>query len=337
MAELYMITDGRRTSYVEFESPRTGAIATTNVWRQRKPFNKGLLENIMGKWAYVPRPSGPIAAPVPVDLRSLPQLLLEDPQGRRIMEFDEWPRDGRPASGRIIRPDGWTDRVTMTRVAAKVDPAKAWMGLCFKGGVTVVAAGKEALVGSLWNLGSDDIGFPFVAVSDRLGLGAGASGGLSLCIGYGFTTAQAALGTGLGGWDFNLSLGPRWSAWLKAARLANPETAKGFMKLARLRVPMPRNISGLMSISAEVVHSENALNLFKNLIGLSNFDDRMRCVVTFDLPISGGLEISVVTTDGKVVAVDPISAQRYLTELAGGDAAMVQRMRYDSIRARKEF
>lgn len=314
MGEGYMITDGRRTCYLELDNPRTGVIQTTNIWRQHKPFNKSLLENLMGSWSY----GSSARAFVERSLygSQTPQLQLTDPHGRCIMEFQTLPTDDRPTFGEIIRPDGWRDNVIMSNMTFKVDLTRAWMGLAFKGGATAVVAGEEVSVGSLWNLGSDQVGFPYVTTASRSGLGAGASGGLALAFGYGFKDARGAVGTEFGGLDFSLSLGARWSSLLKAARFANPQTATRIMRmlsvLAQVRTSELRTVAGLMQVTSRFVHNEAAINLFKNVIGLSSFDDTTRCLVTFDLPISGGLELSIFSSQGKIIAADYASAEKYL-------------------------
>ncbi|HEX2891121.1 hypothetical protein [Vineibacter terrae] len=320
MGECYVISNGGRCCYIEFETVRTGAISTSQNWRQRPPFNKSLLENIIGTWASIaPVSSTYGGARIPGGGSMTATVFLEDQNHRQIMQLDRLPAVGETASGVIIRPDGWRDKIVIARMAPRVDPAKAWIGAGLKGGVTVVAGGKEALVGSLWNLHSADLGFPFVATASRVGLGAGASGGVVLCLGYGFDSPQGALGIGLGGWDFNLSLGARWSAWLKSLRLANPKTAGALAKLIRaltqVRTSQIKSLDSLMQLTSGFVHNEGMINLFKNLVGLSNFDDRTKCLITFDLPASGGLEVSIVYTDGSVVAVDGPSAAKYIGSL----------------------
>ena len=77
-----------------------------------------------------------------------------------------------------------------------------------------------------------------------------------------------------------------------------------------------------MQVTSRFVHSEGAINLFKNVIGLSSFDDTTRTLVTFDVPMaSGGLELSIFKTSGKIVAVDMASTQKYLEELTSAGPA----------------
>ncbi len=320
MGDCYVISNGGRCCYIEFESVRTGAISTTQNWRQRPPFNKSLLENIIGTWSHIaPVRSAYGGASIPGGGALTATIFLEDQSHRQIMQLDRFPAVGETANGVIIRPDGWRDKIVIARMAPRVNPAKAWIGAGFKGGVTVVAGGKEALIGSLWNLHTPDLGFPFAATASRSGLGLGASGGVVLCLGYGFDNPQGALGIGLGGWDFNLSLGARWSAWLKSLRLANPKTAGALATLIRALVQVRgsqiKSLDSLMQLTSRFAHNEGTINLFKNLVGLSNFDDRMKCLITFDLPASGGVEVSIVYTDGSVVAVDGPSAGKYLQSL----------------------
>ena len=106
---------------------------------------------------------------------------------------------------------------------------------------------------------------------------------------------------------------------IRLRTLANPQTAGRLAKvvgaLTAVRVSQITSIDALMRMTSSFVHSEASINLFKNLVGLSNFDDRMKCLITFDLPASGGVEVSIVVTDGSVVAVDGESAAKYLKSM----------------------
>jgi hypothetical protein len=324
MGDGYMITDGRRTCFLELENVRVGVIASSNIWRQHKPFNKSLLENITGNWTYGDAIAYVERAPVGYTNRG-PQLKLTDPNGRVIMEFQSLPGDDKPTTGDIIRPDGWRDKVTLSKMKFNVDLARAWMGLALKGGATAVLVGEEISVGSLWNLGTDQVGFPFVTTAERGGLGAGASGGLTLVFAYGFRDARAAVGTEFGGLDFSLSLGGRWSSWMKALRFADPKSASSIMRmvaaLPKLKTPSVRSLAALMHFTSGFVHSEDAINLFKSVIGLSSFDDTTRTIVMFDVPFaSGGLELAIFSASGRIVAVDMASAERYFDQLMASAA-----------------
>lgn len=116
----------------------------------------------------------------------------------------------------------------VTEVDNRAGDTQIWVGLAVKGGATVGVAGNETLDGIV--VSTDDVRrwMNVIGTVTRLGLGAGASGGVAVMIVGGVKRAADLNGHMQGEMDFNLAIGAKFGPLIKAALAAKAaKAAKG--------------------------------------------------------------------------------------------------------------
>ncbi len=101
--------------------------------------------------------------------------------------------------------------VTDVRPAADTGRKNIWIGLAGNAGTQFAVVGIDTLAGYVASIDDFGKGMAIAASTTRLGLGVGASGGVSLVIVANAKSPGDLNGHMEGGLDFNLALGPRWS------------------------------------------------------------------------------------------------------------------------------
>ena len=302
-----VVTNGRATSYLELEAANVGMVSDMRrTWRQLS-FPKGRLVGAgLGTWGLREETTMVNDRFVVHDGTS---LVLNDQNGRILFQFAREPDfSGRGDSvpGAVFWPDGSKEAVTLTPAPMQTRPERWWFGIGVKVGGTVAVKGCETLVGVVFNIALGAMA-PLMIESSREGLGLGGSGGVVMIGAYGFKSAEEFVGLEVGGLDFSLSLGERWSSWVKSAKIANPHMLSAMKSAAALVPTSCRNVGSLKELTelaSRFAQCEGAIGWAKNIVGLSAYTDHERAFATLDVPmLQKGLEIGLYNCSGKITAV----------------------------------
>jgi len=178
------------------------------------------------------------------------------------------------------------------------DLSQVWAGMAFKGGNQFNVNGREAMVGFLVHLATGKIRY-FVISSERWGREFGTTSGSVLVVATGFRDLAKLEGSEVGGPDASISLGEKWTSFFKFL--------KDCPKQTELLANMPKLASGLKAIESfgdACSIQEDWTNWAKILMTASGCNPKEETLSFFDITgTSGGLEIAVCNTIGKVAKV----------------------------------
>jgi hypothetical protein len=174
------------------------------------------------------------------------------------------------------------------------NPAKqtsgAWLGIGGKAGTMFVVVGIETMTGYVVSLDDMSKGMGVTASINRLGLGAGVTGGLCIIYMTGIQSPGDLNGYQQLDADFNLSLGGNWGKMAKTAKLAKLKPLiQAVMKVgARTPKAFQQALKAHPDKWVELVKAAKSSNEFMGIDpgGAPN-------VFVLDVPIGGGVEASV--------------------------------------------
>jgi hypothetical protein len=121
-----------------------------------------------------------------------------------------------------------------------MDHFQNWFGVGIKGGGTLGVAGFETMEGYVSNLGYPRHSHELNVSSLRLGIGLGASVGMTAILVYNCGNIQNLSGTESEDWSINISFGEKWSDIVKG--LANLQFYKTAAKLVSWSKATPKDI-----------------------------------------------------------------------------------------------
>ncbi len=162
----------------------------------------------------------------------------------------------------------------------------AWFGLVGKIGEMVGPVGIESIGGFAASLDHPGKGLGLTGSVNRLGAGAGVSGGAAFVFITGVSEPGQLNGHMQGDWDFNLSLGPNWGKVAKAA--VKSKQLKPLVKLLNeMGAKTPSGLKKALKANpdkwAELVKQGKAL---KEAMGIDPNGEPN--VFIFDIPFAGG-------------------------------------------------
>lgn len=173
-------------------------------------------------------------------------------------------------------------------MAANYRREQAWWGIGVKGGGTLFVAGAELIEAGVINAENTSAKNQFQILSMRIGLGLGGSAGL--CAVFLFNvpgSLWAVNGTPVKDWGINVSLGEKWSDFVKGL--------KNFAILAKA-AKLGKSLKGLTP--SDIEDGRNLLHYVWNGYDLASGDTSFK-IITLDIPGSGvGYEISAAFTQG---------------------------------------
>jgi hypothetical protein len=166
----------------------------------------------------------------------------------------------------------------------------AWFGLVGKAGTQFVLVGIETVMGPVVSLDDPSRVMAVTSSVNRIGPGFGASGGVAGIYIVGVSSPGQLNGHQEGDWDFNLALGGNWGKIGKAASKSN--RLKPLVDaLAKLGARTPSGVKQVLRAHpdkyAELVDTCRSLN---DALGMDPSGGPR--VLIFDLPLSGGVEVS---------------------------------------------
>lgn len=311
----YRIDIGKKTGYIELDGYQ---------WRARRPFLPMFGRRCLGRIKTVQKvnvnqyrvnaaraqmhPAVIDSKAMQIERNNRYDYILEDQSEKPFFRF-ALPESGKSAEGELFTLGA--DYAKITSQAYPFAPNKTWFGFGLKGGFTIAIYGKEAMVGVVVNLGSFEV-VPILVSADRWGVGLGYSGGLTAVIVTGATRGDQLLnisagGPASGGWDFTVAFGPNFTKCLSAVKKSRLLGEVPGLWSALEKAGGAGSIIGaikgvLMKYAATTQGRADLANWAKNFSGLSAYNPDEGNVINFDLPISGGEELSLVMVTGSIVA-----------------------------------
>lgn len=167
------------------------------------------------------------------------------------------------------------------------DVNQTWLGIGEKTGGMLFVVGFEGTEGQVWSMSNTNISYGFSCLAPKLGLGLGGGIGLvALCI-FNCNNPRTQLhNTNLNDWGVNVAIGGKWSTIAKALK-----GARFYAKIA--------------SIGAKARHLKhvddirNDLHYLYNALDIASAGPEPK-VVSLDLPVAAGLELSASYSLGKI-------------------------------------
>ena len=161
----------------------------------------------------------------------------------------------------------------------------SWGGLMLKGAASA-GARVDAGVGALLNLADPAHGIAFGTGGAGVGLTIGASGGLAIVLATGFPTASKFSGFTSSGRDWDLSFGPKISAFIKgSSRLAQ---AGGILFKALDKLEALGQAKRLQKIMRSEEQGKEIFGLAKGVYQSYWIDDEAQSIIAVDIPLAGG-------------------------------------------------
>lgn len=258
-------------------SPNPGAEELANAvfgWQLSQPGLKGdgiLGPNTWDAMRHAPVPSQPGHKPAPKHLEDTPAKDVKTPTA-----------GGRPNSG-------------------------VWVGLLITVGGFTGAAGRDFVVGTMYSI--DDRNRSFDALSDRVRIGFGAGAGISAAVAImsNLYDKKRLQGLRTSGYDFNFSLGVKWSVVAKSA-VKFPRIIKVVDRFDEL-IKADKSGRGLIEVMKYAAREAARLDAeeYAKLAQLAReskstldaLHDKKPVVSTLTLPVGLGYEVSAFYQDDK--------------------------------------
>jgi hypothetical protein len=167
----------------------------------------------------------------------------------------------------------------------------AWVGLIAKGGTMFGIVGTETATGYAVSLDDWRKGMAVTVSTSRIGVGAGASGGLTILLITGVQVPSDLNGYMSGGGDFNFAPGPNFGKWIKggiSAAKFKPLVAV----LEKIGAKTPKALKEALKIKPEMCG--DLYKAGKTVMDTLGIDPGGAVnVVAFDVPfLSAGAEVS---------------------------------------------
>lgn len=169
-----------------------------------------------------------------------------------------------------------------------MDYFQNWFGVGVKGGGTLGIAGFETLEGYVANLGYPKHSHDLNLSSMRLGLGLGASVGMTAILVFNCGNIQRLNETQVEDWSINISFGGKWSDIVKG--LANLRFFKTAANLVSWTKARPKDIDTI----------RNSMSYFYTAADMKKNENKPQ-IVAIDIPGAGiGLEGSIHNLYGTI-------------------------------------
>lgn len=209
---------------------------------------------------------------------------------------------------KTLKPQFWTSlpKVAYAVLQPQYDLSRVWVGVGGKVGVGAALPGVgggrgELMMAAVMNLSARQVAF-IVATTDLVaGGGAGLSAGVSVFIATGKSKAQELVGLGVGGDDINICIGENWGKFLDYLMRADRFGAMLSHLPKGLLSRSLRTIQSIRTAGETIGNNEGWMTWAKTLITVSGIDGTDPSLSVWDTPLSDGLELSMVSMNGKVV------------------------------------